>query len=113
MTVAMIAPMRLRTRLKAHLRAQRLKRRLHHEHELHCTSLCCGLRGDALQITELVGGETEAARLRDLGVREGATVTILREGDPLMIKVDNARFGLSRAAAINVHCEFRTKARNA
>jgi len=109
MAVIMIAPMRLRARLRAHWKAQRLKRRLHHEHEAHCTSLCCGRRGDALHITELVGGDSEAARLRDLGVREGANVTILREGDPLMIKVDNARFGLSRAAALNVHCEFRVK----
>ena len=106
----MIAPLRLRARLRAHLKAQRLKRRLHHEHEMHCTSLCCGRRGDALQITALVGGDSEASRLRDLGVREGANVTILREGDPLMIKVDNARFGLSRAAAFDVHCEFCAKA---
>jgi Fe2+ transport system protein FeoA len=106
----MIAPLRLKARLKARQRAHRLKQRLHHAHEVHCTSLCCGHRGDALQITELVGSEHDAARLRDLGVREGARVTILRDGDPLMIKVDNARFGLSRAAAINVHCEFCAKA---
>lgn len=105
----MTATKRWKTRLKAHLRTQKLKQRLHHQHEAHCTSLCCGKRGDALQITELVGSETEAERLRDLGVREGAKVTIMRDGDPLMIKVDNARFGLSRAAAINVHCEFCSK----
>ena len=100
---------RLKTRVKAHLKARRAKRHLHHLHETHCTSLCCGKRGDALQITELVGHDAEAARLRDLGVREGAKVTILRAGDPLMIKVDNARFGLSHAAALNVHCEFCSK----
>lgn len=95
-------------RLRARLRAQKRHRanRLHQEHELNCTSLCCGQSGATLQVTALAGDETEAARLRDLGVREGARVTILRDGDPLMVKVDNARFGISRAAANNVHCEF-------
>jgi len=79
----MTASQRWKIRLKAHLRARKLKERLHHQHEAHCTSLCCGKRGDALQITELVGSETEAERLRDLGVREGAKVTIMRDGDPL------------------------------
>ena len=104
----MIAPLRLKARLKARQQAHRQRQRLHRAHELQCTSLCCGKRGDAMQITALVGSEHDAERLRDLGVREGAKVTILRDGDPLMIKVDNARFGLSRAAAINVHCEFCT-----
>lgn len=106
----MISHLRLRARLRAHKRRRAQQVQLHHEHELHCTSLCCGKRGDSLQITELVGCEHEASRLRDLGVHEGATVTILRDGDPLMIKVDNARFGLSRAAATNVHCEFCSQA---
>lgn len=97
-----------RLRLRARLRAQKRHRahRLHQEHELNCTSLCCGQTGATLQVKTLAGDETEAARLRDLGVREGAKVTILRDGDPLMVKVDNARFGISRAAANNVHCEF-------
>jgi Fe2+ transport system protein FeoA len=95
-------------RLRARLRAQKRHRayRLHQEHELNCTSLCCGKNGATLQVMALVGDETDAARLRDLGVREGARVTILRDGDPLMIKVDNARFGISRGAANNVHCKF-------
>lgn len=99
-------------RLRARLRAQKRRRahRLHQEHALNCTSLCCGKPGDYMKVVELVGDEHEAARLRDLGVREGAVVAILRDGDPLMVKVDNARFGMSRAAANNVHCEGRSTA---
>ena len=103
----MKAPMRLNSRLRAHLRARRDRRVRRHVHEQTCTSLCCGKCGDSLMVTNLVGDDTDASRLRDLGVREGALVTIVRCGDPLMVKVDNARFGLSRAAAENVHCEFR------
>ena len=100
----MISRLRLRARLRAQKRHQA---KLHHkDHELHCTSLCCGKRGESLEVMALRGDENEAARLRDLGVREGARVTILRDGNPLMIKVDNARFGVSRDAANNVHCKF-------
>jgi Fe2+ transport system protein FeoA len=106
----MISRLRLRARLRAHKRRRAQAKHLHLVHEMHCMSLCCGKRGDSLQITQLVGCEHEASRLRDLGVHEGALVTILRDGDPLMIKVDNARFGLSRAAATNVHCAMRSPA---
>jgi Fe2+ transport system protein FeoA len=54
----------------------------------------------------LCGCEHEAAKLRDLGVREGATVTVLRDGDPLLVRVDNARFGIGRVAAQNVLCDL-------
>ena len=100
----MISRLRLRARLRAQRRHQ--AQLLHQEHELNCTSLCCGKRGDALQVMALTGDDNEAARLRDLGVREGARVTILRDGNPLMIKVDNARFGVSRATANHVQCKF-------
>lgn len=81
----------------------------HHEHELHCTSLCCAKRGESVCVTQLCGCEQEAAKLRDLGVREGALVTVLRDGDPLLVRVDNARFGIGRVAATNVLCEYVNK----
>lgn len=105
----MNAPLRLKNRVKAHLRTRRAVRARRHIHEQSCTSLCCGKCGDSLVVTNLVGNENDASRLRDLGVREGALVTIVHCGDPLMVKVDNARFGLSRAAAENVHCEFHSR----
>ena len=94
-----------RLRLRARLRAQKRHRahRLHQEHELNCTSLCCDRQtGATLQVRALTGDETEAARLRDLGVREGARVTILRDGDPLMVK--EAMRALVSAAPLPTMC---------
>ncbi len=78
----------------------------HHEHKLHCTSLCCARSGARVCVTELCGAEDEAAKLRDLGVREGAQVTIVRAGNPLLVRVEGARFGIGEAAAQNVLCQY-------
>ena len=78
----------------------------HEEHEIHCTALCCARQGQRANVVQLVGGTTEAARLRDLGICEGATVQVVRDGDPLIVKVADARFGIGRAAAMNVLCEL-------
>ena len=89
-----------------------LRRRLHktghdahHEHKAHCTSLCCARSGACVSITEICGSEEEAAKLRDLGVREGALVTVVRAGNPLLVRVEGARFGIGELAAQNVMCE--------
>jgi len=78
----------------------------HHAHELDCTALCCAKSGQCAVVAHLVGDENESERLRDLGVREGAIVTVLRDCDPLIIKIDEARFGIGRAAAMNVLCQI-------
>lgn len=78
----------------------------HEEHEIDCTALCCAKSGQCAIISHLVGEESEASRLRDLGVREGAIVTVLRDEDPLLIKIDEARFGIGRNAAMNVLCQL-------
>ena len=78
----------------------------HEDHEADCTALCCGKRGQQMNVFKLTNEASEAATLRDLGVREGTTVTVLRDGDPLMIKVDSARFGIGRAAAMKVLCHI-------
>jgi Fe2+ transport system protein FeoA len=57
-------------------------------------------------VSRLVGDARESARLRDLGVREGVTVTVLRNGDPLLVSVEDARFGIGRAAATRVLCHL-------
>lgn len=87
-------------------RAKSKKQDAHAEHELHCTALCCAKHGEWANVVELVGEATEAARLRDLGICEGATVQVLRDGDPLIVRVADARFGIGRAAAMNVLCEI-------
>lgn len=78
----------------------------HHDHELHCQSLCCARNGQCAVISHFCGDAGEAERLRDLGLREGAVVTVLRDGDPLVIKVEEARFGIGRSAAMNVLCQI-------
>ena len=78
----------------------------HEEHEENCTALCCARSGQSADILYFVGDTAEAAMLRDLGVREGERVTVLRDGDPLVIKVDNARFGIGRSAATKVICQL-------
>jgi len=76
----------------------------HHEHEMNCSALCCAKSGQSACILHLIGEAGEAARLRDLGLCEGARVTVLRDGDPLVVRVEDARFGIGRAAAMNVLC---------
>lgn len=82
----------------------------HEAHKLLCTSLCCAKSGSRVCVTEMCGCEHEAAKLRDLGVREGAVVTVVRHGDPLLVRVDNARFGIGEAAAMNVLVEYLPEA---
>ena len=87
-------------------RSRRARQSAHHEHELHCTSLCCAKSGQQLCVTRLCGGENECAKLRELGVREGANVTVLRHGSPVLIRVEGARFGIGQGAASNVLCDI-------
>lgn len=84
----------------------RARREEHHAHEADCTALCCACSGQCAIVSRLVGCEKEAARLRDLGLREGAVVTVVRDGDPLVIGVDEARFGIGRRAAMNILCQI-------
>lgn len=82
----------------------------HENHEAHCMSLCCARSGQTVCVSQLVGECNEAACLRDLGLCEGAKVTVLRHGETLLVRVDEARFGIGRKAAENVMCELVTKA---
>ena len=69
-------------------------------------ALCCGKRGQQMSVYKLTNEVGEADTLRDLGVREGSRVSVLRDGNPLIIKVDGARFGIGRAAAMKVLCHI-------
>ncbi len=86
-------------------RSRRAKIAAHHEHEIGCTSLCCAKSGQNLCVTRLCGGANECAKLRELGVREGALVTVLQHGTPILIRIDGARFGIGQSAAENVLCD--------
>ena len=76
----------------------------HDEHEDGCAALCCAHAGQKASVIRFEGDAVDAARLRDLGLREGALVTVVRDGDPLIVKVDDARFGIGRAAAMQILC---------
>ena len=77
----------------------------HHEHEINCLSLCCARNGQRVCVKQLAGCAEECSRLRDLGVREGAVVTVLKHGSPMVVRIDGARYGLGQSAATNVICE--------
>ena len=75
-----------------------------HEHAVHCTALCCARAGQCVLIEQLCNDAAEAARLRDLGLCEGAQVEILRHGHPIVVRVCDARFGLAHKVAEKVLC---------
>ena len=74
------------------------------EHEDGCAALCCAHAGQKARVLRFEGDPAHAERLRDLGLREGVEVTVVRDGDPLIVKVDDARFGIGRAAAMQILC---------
>lgn len=76
----------------------------HAAHAADCTALCCAKNGQTLCVRHLVGEAKEAACLRDIGVREGAIITVLRHGNPLLVRVGDARFGIGHAAAECILC---------
>ena len=78
----------------------------HEAHEAHCTALCCAKSGECACITQLMDDHNEAERLRDMGIYEGVTVTVLRDGDPLLVRIGDCRIGLGRAAAEKIMCEL-------
>lgn len=85
---------------------KRRERQMHELHEANCEALCCARSGQRATVLRFAPGCREADRLREMGVREGATVQVLRDGDPLMVRVEDARFGIGRQAAMQVLCEL-------
>ena len=78
----------------------------HERHEADCDALCCARSGQSATVLRFAPGCGEAERLREMGLREGATVQVLRDGDPLMVRVEDARFGIGRQAAMQVLCNL-------
>ena len=98
----MITAMKKRRQLRAE--AARAEVEQQAEHLAHCTALCCSLKGDAVCVAALVGSCSEAARLREMGLCEGARVQVLRHGNPIVVRVADARLGLAHAVAERVLC---------
>ena len=92
---------------KAKSEKRKSARQTEHElHEAHCSSLCCARSGQSARVLSFSRECNEAARLREMGICEGATVTVVRHGDPLVVRVDDARFGIGREAATRVLCDL-------
>jgi Fe2+ transport system protein FeoA len=90
---------------RVHKAKNKSPKQLEHElHEAHCSALCCARSGQSARVLSFARECSEAARLREMGICEGATVTVLRDGDPLVVRVDDARFGIGRDAAMRVMC---------
>ena len=92
--------------IKSRLRGPGKKQSAHAEHEVDCTSLCCAKTGSTVCVTEICGCELEASKLRDIGIREGAIVKVVRHGNPILVRIEDARFGVGEIAATNVLCEY-------
>lgn len=72
------------------------------EHRASCSALCCASRGDCVLVRFLLGSAPEAARLREMGLCEGARVQVLRHGNPIVVRVADSRLGLAHAVAERV-----------
>jgi len=61
------------------------------------TSFCDGC---ALKIYSVCGGAQE--RLRDMGIREGACVEMIKNSEDLIVRIEGCRIGLRRDMAVNI-----------
>lgn len=86
----------------------------HHSHADHshadhshagCHALCCARSGDCVRICGFAEACHHAARLREMGLREGVRLQVLRDGDPLIVRVDDTRLAVGRDAAEQISCE--------
>jgi Fe2+ transport system protein FeoA len=73
-----------------------------HASDADCTALCCATRGESVCVRALLGCAAESARLREMGLCEGARLQVLRKGNPLVVRVADSRLGLAHAVAERV-----------
>ena len=89
-----------------HTARRKKKEQEHAHHEAQCSALCCARNGQQARVLRFATECQETARLREMGICEGATVTVVRDGDPLVVRVEEARFGIGRQAAMRVMCDL-------
>ena len=76
-----------------------------------CTSvapLCSYKKGSHLLLESIGLESSEAQRLRDLGLREGANVSVIQNTDKMIVCVAECRIGLRRELAMHVLARDRT-----
>lgn len=62
-------------------------------------------RGAEARIVDVVASHEDAVRLKSLGLCQGRTVQLVADGDPLIVRVQGTRVGLSRRLAHVVRVE--------
>ena len=67
-----------------------------------CQPLSSSRRGDALVVRHLTGGADDCRRLREMGFREDAAVSVVCTGGAVIAQVQGAKICLSRRMAETV-----------
>jgi len=67
-----------------------------------CQPLSTARRGEALVVRHLVGGPGDCQRLREMGFREAAAVSLVCTGGAVIAQVQGAKICLSRSMAETV-----------
>lgn len=70
----------------------------HHEGCI-CHPLSAARRGEALVVRHLIGGSEDCQRLREMGIREEASVSVVCSGGAVIARVQGAKICLSRSMA--------------
>ena len=50
--------------------------------------------GQTATVASILGGSDEAHRLREMGLRDGATVQMIQPGNPCLVRLGQQRLGL-------------------
>ena len=58
--------------------------------------------GQTAVVESVLGGTDEAHRLREMGLRDGATIQMLRPGSPCLIRLGSQKLGLRSDVLHNV-----------
>lgn len=64
--------------------------------------LTCFRRGHTVRLSLLAVDDAEAARLRDLGLREGCKVCVLGNAATCIVGIGSCRLALQREVAMNL-----------
>lgn len=67
-----------------------------------CQPLTTARRGESLVVRHLVGGHDDRRRLREMGIREQAFVSVVCAGGAVIAQVQGAKICLSRRMAETV-----------
>lgn len=58
--------------------------------------------GQTAVVESVLGGTEEAHRLREMGLRDGATIEMLRPGSPCLVRLGGQKLGIRSESLHNV-----------